>query len=133
MTTYERVFHTSEYFIYDPAEQRLRGWRLNGKQRYHEIEPNDKGWLLCEQLGLWLGTWQGKFQEKQEVYLRFYDKDGNLVLSAEERAAMEHRHADAEKRRANAEKQRADAEKQRANAADAELMRLKTHAKNSAS
>src|SRR5437016_1170802 len=25
--TYEKVFHTNEYFIYDPAEQKLKGWR----------------------------------------------------------------------------------------------------------
>jgi Uma2 family endonuclease len=137
-TTYEKVFRTHEYFIYDPAEQKLKGWRLIGGD-YCDIQPNDKSWLWCEELGLWLGTWKGKYQEKQEVYLRFFDADGNLVPSAEERAEIERRlaeaakqraetqkqRAEAEKQRAEAEKQRADSEKQRADAAEAEVARLK--------
>jgi Uma2 family endonuclease len=123
--TYERVFHTSEYFIYDPAERELHGWRLNGKQRYEAIQPNHNGWLWCEQLQLWLGTWDGAFQSKENTYLRFFDKDGNLVPTAAERAAAAAQHADSEKQRADSEKQRADSEKQRADAAEAELARLK--------
>ena len=94
--TYERTFRTGEYFIYDPAEQKLQGWRLNNQQRYVEIEPNDKGWLYSEQLGLWLGNWAGKYQGKAEVYLRFFEEDGNLVPAAEERAEIERQRGDAE-------------------------------------
>ena len=78
---YERTFRTPEYFIYDPDTEKLQGWRLGENSRYHEIEPNEKGWLWCEQLGLWLGTWKGKFQGKENVYLRFYDKDHNLIAT----------------------------------------------------
>jgi Uma2 family endonuclease len=110
-TTYEKVFHTHEYFIYDPAEGNLQGWRLNGQGlRYHAIQPDDRGWLWSAQLGLWLGPWEGRYQQKQEVYLRFFDKDGILVASAQETA--------------EAEKQRAEAEKQRADAAEAMLQQL---------
>lgn len=110
-TTYERIFHTSEYFIYDPFAQNLRGWRLDGKQRYQEIQPNDKGWLWSEQLGLWLGTWTGSYQGKQEVFVRFFDKDGRTVATAEEQAALE--------------RKRAEAERQRAETAEAELAQMK--------
>ena len=130
--TYERVFHTNEYFIYDPGEQKLYGWRLNANQRYQEIQPNDQGRLWSAQLGLWLGTWAGKYQGKQEVYLRFFDKDGNVIPCSSERTELAHRDADAEKQRAEAEKQRAEAEKQRAetekqraDAAEAELAKLR--------
>jgi Uma2 family endonuclease len=44
-TTYERIFKTSEYFIYDPDKKKLVGWRLDGNRRYQGFEPNDKGWL----------------------------------------------------------------------------------------
>lgn len=144
--TYERVFHTSEYFIYDPETRKLRGWRFDGNH-YRELEPNDKGWLWSEQLGLWLGTWSGKYQGKHEVYLRFFDKDGNLIASATERTEIQRRlaemqgqradvekqraeaekqRAEAEKLRAEIEKQRAEAEKQRADEAEAELARLRS-------
>ncbi|MSU77135.1 MAG: hypothetical protein EXS16_03460 [Gemmataceae bacterium] len=115
--TYERVFHTSEYFIYNPAEQKLLGWRLkNG--RYHSIESNEQSWLWSEQFGLWLGLWAGKYQGKEEVYLRFFDKDGDVIPAALEIA-------DVERRRGEAASQRAEAEKQRAEAAEAELRQLR--------
>lgn len=101
-TTYERVFHTNEYFVYDPAEKKLQGWRLNANQRYQEITPNDQGWLWCGQLGLWLGTWKGKYQDKHEVYVRFFDKDGKLIPSAIERIHVERLHAEAQRQRAEA-------------------------------
>lgn len=123
--TYERVFHTNEYFIYDPAKQELKGWRLDSNQRYREIERNEKGFRWCDQLGLWLGLWSGKYQGKEEVYLRFFDRYFKMVPSAQERGELDRRDADVERQRADAEKQRADAEKQRADAAEAELARLK--------
>lgn len=121
--TYERVFHTSEYFIYDPVEQKLQGWRLNGKDGYHDIPPNEQGWLWSEQFGLWLGLWNGKFQGKEDLYLRFFDKNGELIPAALELA-------DIERRRGEAEKQRADIEKQRADAAEAELLLLRAASKH---
>lgn len=84
--TYERIFKTSEYFIYNPDKKKLEGWRLNDNRRYQEIQPNDKGWQRSKELGLWLGLWKGKYQGKQGVFVRFFDKDGNLIPSASERA-----------------------------------------------
>lgn len=116
--TYERIFKTSEYFIYDPDKKKLEGWRLNGEQRYQPIEPDAHGRMWSQQLGLWLGTWTGQYQGKDGVYLRFFDKAGNLIPSAAEQAR-------AAKTRAEAEKRRADQEKERADKAEAELDRLK--------
>jgi Uma2 family endonuclease len=119
---YERIFRTREYYIYDPETRGLRGWRLDNHSRYQEIAASEKGWLWCEQLGLWLGTWNGKYQQKENCYLRFFDDAGNPVPSEGE---AEKQRADAEKQRADAEKQRADSEKQRADALQAELARLR--------
>jgi Uma2 family endonuclease len=83
--TYERIFKTSEYFLYDPDGTNLQGWRLNGKQRFQEISPNEKGWLWSNQLGLWIGLWKGKYQGKRGTFLRFFDKDGKIVGTALER------------------------------------------------
>src|SRR5262249_1352693 len=94
---YEGVFHTFEYFLFDPVTNTLYGWRL-ANDRYQPIEPNDNGWLWCEELHLWLGTWRGEFQGKEYVYVRFYDRQGHLVATD----------AEAEKQRAEAETHRAD-------------------------
>ena len=104
---YERVFHTPEYYCYDPATQQLEGWQLHGC-RYQPLSPNVPGWLWCGRLQLWLGTWPGVYNGRQAVWLRFYDAQGQVVpVSAE------------------AEYQRAEAEHQRAEAAEVELARLR--------
>ncbi len=116
---YEKKFRTREYFVYDPDTGELFGWRLeNG--RYQTIVPNEHGWLWCDELGLWLGTWRGRYQLKDEVFLRFYDREGRLVPTAEEaqrlRADAEKQLKEAEQQRADAERREKEAEKQRADA-----------------
>ena len=59
---YERTFKTPDYFVYNPFEpESLQGWHLgsDGRYKYKELIPNERGWLWCESLGLWLGLWEG--------------------------------------------------------------------------
>jgi len=100
---YDRIFKTQDYFVYNPFNREsLLGWHRNSA--YHEIEPDNRGWLWCETLGLWLGTWAGTIDRETAYWLRFYDANGALVLLPEEVAQQ----------RAEAESQRAEAEAQRA-------------------
>lgn len=129
---YEQTFKTEEYFCFDYfkpfACDSLKGFRLIAG-RYQPIQPNEKGWLWSEKLGLWVGTWPGTYKRDQSTWMRFYTKEGDLVLMAaeaqEQRAEAEKQRADFEQQRAEAEKQQAEAEKQRAEAAEEELARLK--------
>ncbi|BAZ17071.1 hypothetical protein NIES4071_89490 [Calothrix sp. NIES-4071] len=114
---YEKVFKTKDYFVFHPYKANsLQGWRLDSYKGYQPIEENPQGWVWCESLRLWLGTWQGQIEDDDAVWLRFYDEAGNLVLLPEEaeqqRANAEQQRADAEQQRADAERQRADAERQ---------------------
>lgn len=112
---YEEVFRTRDYFVFDPFEPNsLQGWRLDVNFRYQQIVVNEQGWLWCETLGFWLGTWSGTIDRETASWLRFYDREGNLVLLPEE----------AERQRADAESQRADAERQRAERLAARLREL---------
>jgi Uma2 family endonuclease len=117
---YERTFKTREYYVFDPFDPgSLRGWGLNGTQlRYKPLIPNEKGWLWCETLGFWLGTWEGTIHREPAVWLRFYDSAGNLVLLPNEAAKLkmeeEERRAEQEKLRAEQEKLRAEQERERA-------------------
>jgi Uma2 family endonuclease len=116
---YERVFRTSDYFIYDPFDpDSLEGWHLDSARGYQPITPDQRGWCWCETLGLWLGTWQGTFLRETAHWLRLYDSDNNLVLLPEEDAAQlaeqAIQRADQEAQRANQETQRAEQEAQRA-------------------
>jgi Uma2 family endonuclease len=107
---YERTFHTQEYFCYDPLTNRLFGWQLS-QGHYADLPPNEQGWLWSEEIGVWLGTWQGEFQRLNATWLRFYTSDGQIVPTLAEAEAQR---AEAEAQRAEAEAQRAEKEAQRA-------------------
>jgi len=72
---YQDKFRTPEYFWFGPYNLEFVGFRLqNGV--YQRIEPNERGHLWSEQLGLYLGL-NGKF-------LRYFTPEGELVPSSEE-------------------------------------------------
>jgi Uma2 family endonuclease len=125
---YEQTFRTPEYFCYDPDQQKLEGWRLNQGSRYHALVANERGWLWSQELGLWLGTWEGVYLGQRSVWLCFYTPQGELVLTEAElehqRAEQERQRAEEEHRRAQEEQQRAEQERQRAEALAAEVSRL---------
>jgi Uma2 family endonuclease len=103
---YEKTFRTPEYFWFDPEKNELAGWRLVGGV-YKAVVPNERGWLWSEELGLWIGTWEGTFQNVSGTWIRFYDSDGNLLPTE-----------------AEAQRERADEERQRADKLAAELARV---------
>ncbi len=125
---YEQIFRTPDYFCYDPDTGQLQGWHLLD-QSYEPLQPNERGWLWCAQLKLWLGTWTGSYQGCQAVWLRFYDEHGKPVPLFAESLAVE---VEAERQRAENERQQADTARQqaedarrRAETAEAEVARLK--------
>jgi Uma2 family endonuclease len=118
---YEQTFRTPDYFCYDPGAQTLEGWRLR-EGRYELLAPNEAGRLWCQELGLWLGPWEGRYLGQQAIWLRFFTPDGELIATMGEAEAQR---AEAEARRAEAEAQRAETEARRAQAAEAESERLR--------
>ncbi len=114
---YERVFRTREYYCVDNKIPKLYAWRL-GNSEYKEIEPDEKGFVYSKELGYKLGFWQGKYLQREDLYLRFFNEKYELIPThgefAEQRAEQEKQRAEQEKQRAEQEKQRAEQEKQRA-------------------
>ena len=87
---YEQIFRTPDYYVFDPFDSNsLQGWHLDLSQGYQELTPNERGWLWCQRLGLWLGTWEGAIEGKPATWLRFYDQQNNLVLLPEEAAQQQ--------------------------------------------
>lgn len=105
---YERTFRTLEYFCYDVETAELIGWRLGTTGNYEKIHPNDNDHLWSETLQLWLGTWEGILQKRNNTWLRFFDETGNLIPTKEE-----------------AETARAEQEAARAARAESELEQLR--------
>lgn len=103
---YEKIFKTREYYVFDPFDRTsFQGWRLNNKMKYEEITPNEKGWLFCESVNLWLGTWEGVIKRETNHWLRFFDRNGNLVLLPSEEAQQEAQLAQQEAQQARQEAQ----------------------------
>jgi len=116
---YALTFRTPDYFCYDPETHRLWGWHLRDTD-YVALTPDVQGRLWSAELEAWLGTWEGTFQQEPGVWLRLFDRAGQLIPTEAEaerqQAEAERQRADAEYQRADAEYQRADAERQRAEA-----------------
>jgi predicted transposase/invertase (TIGR01784 family) len=80
------------------------------------LEPNDRGHYPIDRMGVELGVWEGSYQNQTQRWLRWWDNQGNLLLTGSEQARLERLHTEQERQRAEAERQRAEAERQRAEA-----------------
>ncbi len=126
---YEQVFRTPNYFVFDPFDPNsLQGWRLDASLRYQSLVPNERGWLWCETLGFWLGTWEGIVDRETAVWVRFYDESGNLVPLPEEAAQQQaetaQQQAETAQQQAETAQQQAEHERQRADRLAARLREL---------
>ncbi|MBP0019149.1 MAG: Uma2 family endonuclease [Cyanobacteria bacterium SBLK] len=81
---YETQIQPEYYGIYEVREARVEVYRLvNG--RYQLMSPNARGHFPIEPLGVELGIWQGVYQNHALPWLRWWDSEGNLLLTAEEK------------------------------------------------
>lgn len=111
------------YIVFDPlewlSEQPLQVYGLKEGQ----YERFAEAWL--PKVGLGLTLWSGTFEGKQyDRWLRWCDRNGNLLLTGSEQAAQELQRAEQEAQRAEQEAQRAEQEARRAEQAEAQLAAL---------
>jgi Uma2 family endonuclease len=127
---YEQILHIPYYVVFSRYTNQLRAFKLNGAH-YQELEVQD-GRVWMSELGLGLGLWQGEFQGINRFWLRWYDAQGNWILTEAERerqrAEQERQRAEQERQRAEQERiqkaqalQQAQQDRQRAKAAQAQL------------
>ncbi|AFZ58799.1 Uma2 family endonuclease [Anabaena cylindrica FACHB-243] len=84
---YQNTFRTPDYFWFDPYTLEFAGFHLlDGK--YQPLELNKKGHLWSQQLGLYLGVYNG--------LLRYFTREGILVPTPEESAEQEAKRAEHE-------------------------------------
>jgi Uma2 family endonuclease len=86
-TLYERVFHTGEYYLYDPFSQEFVGYHLQGPHaHYEEMQPDATGKIYSPTAGLYLVV--------QDEWLRWMTPDGVLVPTPMELAQQQRQRAD---------------------------------------
>jgi Uma2 family endonuclease len=104
---YGTVLGVPEYYIYDPSNGDLEGYRLDvAGRRYARLSPGPNGRLSCERLGRELGTRPGTYQGFESLWLRWFTKDGTVLPSHEEAEAEAERKQAALKERLAAYEQR---------------------------
>ncbi|MEK0188733.1 coiled-coil domain-containing protein, partial [Microcoleus anatoxicus] len=104
------------YFVFSKYNNQLRVFHLIGNRYREQVLTGSRFWIPEIQLSL--GLWQGAFLQNERLWLRWYDINGNLVLTPEEferqRAQLESQRAELERQRAEFERQQAEIERQRA-------------------
>jgi Uma2 family endonuclease len=88
----------SYYIVYDPnhqlGEKILHVYELRGR-RYFETSAT---WL--EQVDLGVTLWEGKFENRQDIWLRWCDQNGTVLATGDERAQQERQRAEQAENRA---------------------------------
>ena len=100
------------YVVFDPqrllGEEALRCYELRGRT----YAPCAGGWL--GDVGLGVRLWEGEYEGVRTVWLRWCDREGNVIPTGAELAEAERARAEEAQRRAEAERARAEEEQQRA-------------------
>lgn len=113
---YERILKIPYYFVFSKYNNQLRVFRLIGNRYREQILTGSRFWIPEIQFSL--GLWSGAFMQNQRLWLRWYDINGNWVLTPEEferqRAQLESQRAEFERQQAEIERQQAESERQRA-------------------
>ncbi len=90
---YERAIRVPFYGIYEVEKRRVEVYHLvNGY--YQQIAPNERNHYPIEPLSVELGIWEGEYQSQVWPWLRWWDLDGNLLLTGDERAEQERQRAE---------------------------------------
>jgi len=109
---YEQALRVPYYAIYEVDKNKVDVYHLLDNT-YQLIPKNERGHYVIAPMGVELGLWQGKYQNVELPWLRWWNTQGDLLLSGDERAEQEYFRAEQEKLRAEQEHQRANQEQQK--------------------
>ncbi|MEI6442569.1 MAG: Uma2 family endonuclease [Nostocales cyanobacterium ELA583] len=82
---YEQVIKPAFYGIYEVNKASIEVYELIGG-KYQLLAANERGHYPITSMGVELGLWQGEYLAMDLPWLRWWDVQGNLLLTGEERA-----------------------------------------------
>jgi hypothetical protein len=94
------------YAVFDPLRQLGETDLYVFENRANHYHPLEQPWF--EEVGLGLTLWNGRFEGKQDRWLRWYDATGAVIPTGAEQAELERQRAEQERQRAEQERQRAE-------------------------
>ena len=120
---YERIIRIPYYGIYEMRTGNLEVYHLIDFV-YRRMEPNERGHYPIPVLDVELGLWQGSYQNQELLWLRWWDSQGNLLLTGSEQVEIERALVEQERERAEQERERAQQERERAEQAERKVTQL---------
>jgi Uma2 family endonuclease len=113
LTDYARI-GVRYYVVFDPSHQisstTLQVFQLQG--RFYTAQST----LWLEQVGLGLTLWTGAYEGSTAQWLRWCDREGQVIVTGAEKAALAQQQAEAAQQQAEAAQQQAEAAQQQAEA-----------------
>lgn len=104
---YEQAIRVPFYGIYEVSKASVEVYNLvNG--RYQLVAANERDHYPITPLGVELGIWQGRYQNVELPWLRWWDQQGNLLLTGEERVEQERIEKELAQQQAEQAQQRGD-------------------------
>lgn len=82
---YEQVIRPAFYGIYEVRQAKVEMYHLV-ENRYELLPANERGHYPISPIGVEIGIWQGRYQNVELPWLRWWDREGNLLLTGNERA-----------------------------------------------
>ncbi|MDY7019954.1 MAG: Uma2 family endonuclease [Cyanobacteriota bacterium] len=90
---YEQIIHSAFYAIYEVKKASVEVYHLV-ENNYELLTVNERGHYPVSQMGVELGIWQGRYGNLELPWLRWWDSQGNLLLTGVERAEVERQRAE---------------------------------------
>ncbi len=96
---YEQILQVPNYGIFDLTTGELEFYCLNGGKRYALASPNAQNRFWIPEMQLFLGVWQGKRDNRDGYWLRWWEQQGNLLLWDTEQIEQERQRVEQERQR----------------------------------
>jgi Uma2 family endonuclease len=103
---YEQILQVPYYGIFDRYSNHFRLFNLQAG-RYQELTIDGQGFWFAE-LDLGLGLWIGSYQGVERPWLRWYDRTGHWIPTAQESILLADHKTELAQQQADQERERAD-------------------------
>ncbi|MEM9212899.1 MAG: Uma2 family endonuclease [Cyanobacteria bacterium P01_F01_bin.150] len=91
---YEAVLKVPYYVLFEPTSGDLEVYSFQEGIVHKNVIMENNGRYWIESMQLFLGVWQGDRQDRSGYWLRWWDKDDNLLLWGFEKAEQEAQRAE---------------------------------------